>query len=137
LQGGTAGGKEDRRLRNKLAFQKSEERFRQVVESAPNAIVMIDPTGLIEMVNAQTERVFGYARDELLGKSVEMLMPVPGSANECQAIASKSCLHRDPLQLLAGLPAEHQLVAPCSKICAAPASQADTMKKLDAALPPI
>jgi PAS domain S-box-containing protein len=49
--------------------------FRQVVESAPNAIVMIGPTGLIEMVNAQAERVFGYTRDELLGKPIEMLVP--------------------------------------------------------------
>jgi len=56
-------------------LQKSEERFRQVVESAPNAIVMIGPTGLIEMVNAETERVFGYTRNELLGKPVEMLVP--------------------------------------------------------------
>ena len=53
-----AEGKEDGELRRKLALQKSDERFRQVVESAPNAIVMIGPTGLIEMVNAETERVF-------------------------------------------------------------------------------
>jgi PAS domain S-box-containing protein len=39
--------------------------FRQVVESAPNAIVMIGPTGRIEIVNAQTEQVFGYTRGEL------------------------------------------------------------------------
>ena len=50
------------------ARKRLEERFRQVVESAPNAMVMIDAGGLIEMVNAQTERVFGYAREELLGK---------------------------------------------------------------------
>ena len=37
-----------------------EERFRQVVESAPNAMVMINDKGNIEMVNAQAERVFGY-----------------------------------------------------------------------------
>jgi PAS domain S-box-containing protein len=70
-----AEGKEDGRLRNKLALQRSEERFRQVVESAPNAIVMIGHTGLIEMVNAEAERVFGYTRNELLGKPVEMLVP--------------------------------------------------------------
>src|SRR5712691_7184395 len=70
-----AEGKKDRQLRNNLAFEESEERFRVVVESAPNAIVMIGPTGLIEMVNAQTERVFGYARNELLGKTIEMLVP--------------------------------------------------------------
>ena len=70
-----AEGKGDPLQRNKLVLQKSEVGFRQVVESAPNAIVMIGPTGLIEMVNAQTERVFGYTRDELLGKPIEMLVP--------------------------------------------------------------
>ena len=52
-----------------------EERFRQVVESAPNAMVMINSAGSIEMVNAQAERVFGHARDEMLGQSIEMLVP--------------------------------------------------------------
>ena len=70
-----AGSKGNRELRPKLTLHKTGERFRQVVESAPNAIVMIGSTGLIEMVNAQTERVFGYSRDELLGKPVEMLVP--------------------------------------------------------------
>jgi len=70
-----AEGKEGGRLGNKLALQRSEERFRQVVESAPNAIVMIGSTGLVEMVNAEAERVFGYTRNDLLGKSVEMLVP--------------------------------------------------------------
>jgi PAS domain S-box-containing protein len=54
---------------------KSEEPFRQVVESAPNAMVMVNRGGRIEMVNAQAERVFGYARAELLGRPVEMLVP--------------------------------------------------------------
>jgi PAS domain S-box-containing protein len=57
------------------ARKRLEERFRLVVESVPNAIVMIGPNGLIEMVNAQTERVFGYTRDELLGKPIEILVP--------------------------------------------------------------
>ncbi len=57
------------------ALAKSEARFRQVVEYAPNAIVMIDASGRIEMVNAQAELVFGYAREELLGQPVEMLVP--------------------------------------------------------------
>ncbi|HEY4210784.1 MAG TPA: PAS domain S-box protein [Steroidobacteraceae bacterium] len=52
-----------------------EERFRQVVESAPNAMVMINQTGNIEMVNAQAERVFGYERKELLGQPIELLVP--------------------------------------------------------------
>lgn len=57
------------------AFHKSEERFRRVVEAAPNAMVMVNAAGVIEMVNAQAERVFGYSREEMLGRSVEMLVP--------------------------------------------------------------
>jgi PAS domain S-box-containing protein len=57
------------------ARKRLEERFRQAVESAPNAMVMVNHDGRIEMVNAQTERLFGYARSELLGKPVEMLLP--------------------------------------------------------------
>lgn len=58
------------------ALSESEERFRRVVEAAPNAMVMIGTSGLIEMVNAQTEQYFGYARAEMLGRPVEMLLPV-------------------------------------------------------------
>lgn len=57
------------------ALAKSEERFRRVVEAAPNAMVMINAFGRIEMVNAQAERVFGYPRAELLGQMIEMLAP--------------------------------------------------------------
>jgi PAS domain S-box-containing protein len=57
------------------ALMKSEERFRQVVESFPSAMVMISGEGTIAMVNTQTERVFGYERTELLGQAVEILVP--------------------------------------------------------------
>ena len=53
----------------------SEERFRRLVEAMPNAVVMINSAGRIEMVNAQTERLFGYTRSELVGAPVEMLLP--------------------------------------------------------------
>jgi PAS domain S-box-containing protein len=52
-----------------------EERFRLVVEASPNAIVLVDNRGRIVMVNRQTEQMFGYERQELLGQSVEMLLP--------------------------------------------------------------
>ncbi|MBL8710067.1 MAG: PAS domain S-box protein [Rhodospirillaceae bacterium] len=61
------------RLNN--AYAQSEARFRRVVEAAPSAMVMIDADGTIEMVNTQAERVFGYPRDELVGRSVELLIP--------------------------------------------------------------
>ena len=57
------------------ARRRLEERFRRVVEAAPNAMVMISLKGIIEMVNTQAERVFGYDRSELLGQSIETLVP--------------------------------------------------------------
>jgi PAS domain S-box-containing protein len=62
--------------RNRRAELQLEKRFRLVVESAPSAIVMIRANGQIEMVNSQTELVFGYNRAELLGQPVKMLVPV-------------------------------------------------------------
>lgn len=61
--------------RDVSAYQQFEERFRRVVESAPNAMVMINPAGSIEMVNTQAEQMFGYTRTEMLGKPVEILVP--------------------------------------------------------------
>lgn len=52
-----------------------EERFRLVVESAPNGIVMVDQEGRIILVNSQVERLFGYSRQELLGQNIEILVP--------------------------------------------------------------
>ena len=52
-----------------------EERFRQVVEAAPNAMVMVDRSGRIVLVNAQTEKLFGYGRDELIEKGIDTLVP--------------------------------------------------------------
>jgi PAS domain S-box-containing protein len=57
------------------ARKRLEARFRRVVEAAPNAIVMINASGRIEMVNAQAEQLFGYDREDMLGKPVEMLVP--------------------------------------------------------------
>lgn len=55
---------------------RAEERFRRAVEFAPNAMVMTNREGVIEMVNKQTEQIFNYARSELIGKSVEILVPM-------------------------------------------------------------
>ncbi|MFH1661402.1 MAG: sensory transduction histidine kinase [Rhodocyclaceae bacterium] len=52
-----------------------EDSFRRVVEWAPSAMVMIDLEGIMVLVNAQTERMFDYGRDELIGKPVEILVP--------------------------------------------------------------
>lgn len=66
---------ETRQAKYERALQQSDERFRRVVEAAPNAMVMTNAAGRIEMVNAQAERMFGYKRAELLGRPIEMLVP--------------------------------------------------------------
>jgi PAS domain S-box-containing protein len=55
--------------------QLGEDSFRRVVEWAPSAMVMIDRNGIMVLVNAQTERMFNYGREALIGQSVEILVP--------------------------------------------------------------
>ncbi|HWB04651.1 MAG TPA: response regulator [Verrucomicrobiales bacterium] len=55
--------------------KKAEERFRLVVEAAPHSKVLTDQNGRITLVNTGTEILFGYSRDELLGKPLTILLP--------------------------------------------------------------
>ena len=65
-----------RRLEGGLAaHRQADARFRAVVESAPSGMVIIDRAGTITLVNRETERLFGYAREEILGQPVERLVP--------------------------------------------------------------
>ena len=55
--------------------KRAEDRFRRLVEAAPTGIVIVDESGRITEVNAQATQMFGYAREELIGETVEILMP--------------------------------------------------------------
>jgi PAS domain S-box-containing protein len=53
----------------------ADTRFRSLLESAPDAMVIVNHEGLIQLVNVEAERLFGYRREELLGESLAILVP--------------------------------------------------------------
>jgi PAS domain S-box-containing protein len=62
-------------MRDVTLRRRAEAKFRSLLEAAPDAMVIVDPDGRITLVNSQTERMFGYSRGDLLGQTVELLVP--------------------------------------------------------------
>jgi PAS domain S-box-containing protein len=63
-------------VRDAIRQQQSEKRFRGLLEAAPDGMVIVDQEGTIVMVNAQMEKLFGYSREEVVGRRVDVLVPV-------------------------------------------------------------
>lgn len=62
--------------RNAREQARAMDRFRELLEAAPDGIIEVDADGKIVVLNAATEQLFGYSRQELLGQSVDVLLPV-------------------------------------------------------------
>ncbi|HLT02290.1 MAG TPA: PAS domain S-box protein [Geminicoccaceae bacterium] len=73
--------------RRQAAVEASEARFRAVVETAADGIITINAAGIIQSINPEGERLFGYARDELVGRNVKLLMPSPDAERHDEYLA--------------------------------------------------
>ncbi|HET7504147.1 MAG TPA: PAS domain S-box protein, partial [Kofleriaceae bacterium] len=62
--------------------------FRELVDAAPDGVIVCDHVGRIVLVNAEAERMFGYARDELLGQRIDMLVPDRARAQHGSHVSS-------------------------------------------------
>jgi PAS domain S-box-containing protein len=70
-----------------------EDRFGHLLDAAPDAMIIVDRTGRMLLLNLQAESMFGYPREALLGQPVEMLIPKIYSLNT-HSIAPNAMLHR-------------------------------------------
>jgi PAS domain S-box-containing protein len=68
---------EEIKIRNirEETIRENEEKFRSLVESSPNAIILTDHTGVIQLINRQAEILFGHGRSEMVSHSIEKLIP--------------------------------------------------------------
>jgi PAS domain S-box-containing protein len=74
-------------------LRETEQFFRSVLELAPDGLMVADEQGVIELANAQCEKLFGYTRDQLIGQPVEILVPMDIRARHP---AMREAFHRSP-----------------------------------------
>ncbi len=83
---GTQLGRVLERKRGELAREESDARIRGILETAADAIITINETGLIQSFNSAAEHMFGYSVQEILGENVSLLMPSPYQENHDEYI---------------------------------------------------
>ena len=62
----------------------ASERFQLAIDASPTALLMVDRHGFIQLVNRETERLFGYSREDLIGAAIEVLVPADGHVQHRQ-----------------------------------------------------
>jgi PAS domain S-box-containing protein len=80
-------------LQDLSARKHVERKFESLLESAPDAMVIVDDSATIVLVNSQTERLFGFSRNELLGQTIEVLIP---QRFRDKHVAHRTVFIRDP-----------------------------------------
>jgi two-component system, LuxR family, sensor kinase FixL len=73
--------------RREMALVEREAHLRSILETVPDAMIIIDERGFVQSFSAAAERMFGYSADEVIGRSVSMLMPSPHRENHDSYIA--------------------------------------------------
>jgi PAS domain S-box-containing protein len=76
--------------------KQAEDRFRLAVEAAPSGMVLVNGEGRIVLVNAQAETLFGYSRDELVGRDIEISRPPPVPRHPSGLSRSSCCPSQCP-----------------------------------------
>jgi PAS domain S-box-containing protein len=74
--------------------QRAEKKFRDLLESAPDAMALVDQRGMIVLVNRQMEYLFGYSREELLNKNIDILIPARYRARHHEHVETFFASHR-------------------------------------------
>jgi len=73
--------------RASAAYESSEAQLRSVLDTVPDAMIVIDERGIVQSFSAAAERLFGYGADEVRGRNVSMLMPSPHRENHDEYLA--------------------------------------------------
>jgi len=88
-----ASARQENLLRAQQELALREQRMRETLEASPAAMVVVNRAGLIELVNSQAGRLFGWDREQLVGQPIDLLVPEPARH---QHAAHRATFHANP-----------------------------------------
>ena len=93
---------EERVLERTAELSREERNFRGLIEAAPDAIIVSDGSRRIVKVNSESERLFGYDRERLVGADVGMVIPPHGELKNREPLGRRSDGHTFPVEIRVG-----------------------------------